>query len=284
MSTVAVTGASGAIGSRVVSELAAGGTDVLAIVRRPGSAPAGPGICERAAHYDDPDSLTGAFYGAQSLVFIGSDGEADRMLMHHHHILTAAMSNGIARIVFLSSQDADPSSPFCYAHPYAVTESWLHTSGAHTIIVRAGLYSEFLGRWVKSAAHEGSLRLPMSSGQVAPVARADVARALVAAVDSQEQSTYVVTGPRAYGLGGLARAAAKLTGTVVDSMPCHPGEFAAILAEREPSAWWRYAYSTMFDAIALGRFAAVTDDLRRLTGSAGIDLDEVLGSGGDNGF
>lgn len=277
MIAVAVTGASGAIGSRVVRELAAGGAHVLAVVRRPGAAPVGANISERIAHYGDPSSLTTAFHGAHALIFIGSDGEADRMLMHHHHILTAAASNSISRIVFLGSQDADPGSPFCYAHPYALTETWVRAISARAVIVRSGIYAEFFSRWVESAAHEGTLRMPIGSASVAPVARVDVARALVAAAaTSHEGSTYIVTGPRTYDLSGMARMVERTTGAFVDSLPCRASDFAVNLAKHEPSAWWRYAYSTMFEAIATGRFAAVTDDLRRLTGSSGLGFDEVF--------
>jgi len=278
--TIAVTGAAGNIGSRVACRLAAAGHDVVAIVRRPGAAPVGPHLREQLASYDEPEVLTAAMRGTDTLVFVGSDGPTDVMLMHHHHILGAAMENGVRRIVLLSSQDADAASPFCYARVYALTESWTTASCAEPIIIRAGLYGEFLGSWIREAGRSGILRLPMASAKVAPIARRDVADALIAGCALRAPSgNYTVTGPRALDLRALAEASAGWAGRPVDSESCSAEQFAADLAREEPDPWWRYAFSTMFAAIEENRFGSVTDDLRTLTGNGGMTLEQTLAAG-----
>lgn len=278
--TVAVTGAAGHIGSRVAGRLAAGGHDVVAIVRRAGAAPVGPHLREQIASYDDPEALTAAMRGTDTLVFIGGDGPTDVMLMHHHHILGAAMGNGVRRIVLLSSQDADAASPFCYARVYALTESWTTASCAEPIIVRAGLYGEFLGGWIREAGRSGVLRLPMASAKVAPIARRDVADALIAGTRLRQLSpSYTVTGPHALDLRALAEASAGWAGRPVDCESCSAEQFAAHLARDEPDPWWRYAFSSMFAAIEENRFGTVTDDLRLLTGNSGMTIEQTLAAG-----
>lgn len=272
-----VTGAAGAIGSRVARELAAGGTPVTGIVRRVGAAPAVAGLHEAVAPYDDPHALARAFDDAQTLIFVGSDREADAMLVHHHNIVTAAAASGVERVVLLSSQDADPKSPFCYARTYALTEAWVNALCPNATIVRAGLYAEFFGRWVQEAAQAGRMTLPMTSSKVAPVARSDVAAALVACATGQHPAmVYTVTGPESFDLRSLAKVAEALAGAPVPATTCSAEDFARALVAVKPDPWWRYAYSTMFLAIADGRFGACTDDLFTLTGSRGIAFQDAL--------
>lgn len=218
-------------------------------------------------------------HGADALIFIGSDGEADRMLSHHQNILGAARRAGVGRVVLLSSQDADENSPFCYAHTYAVTERWLRKSHPSSVVVRAGLYAEFFGRWVIDAAGVGVLSLPMPTEAVAPVAKADVAAALVGALRAPPAAStvcHVVTGPHAYDHDQLAYLATQLEGRPVASRPVSTAEFAQGMLATGVSPWWRYAFETMFAAIERGSFAATTDSVRHLTGRAPIPFRRVL--------
>lgn len=274
---VAVTGGAGGVGSLVTAGLSARGVDIVALVRDRRRARA-PGIEAALVEYDDRASLDTALAGADRLVFIGSDGAADRMLVHHRNILEAATQAGVERIVLLSSQDADPDSPFCYAHTYAVTEAWLPASCPQPVVVRAGLYAEFFGRWVLEAMDAGELSLPMRTGSVAPIARSDVAAALVAAVADPDFQpiAQVVTGARSYDHDQLAGLASELAGRPVRSIPCTPDDFAGALLLSEPSPWWRYAFQTLFAAIELGAFAACTDTLTRLTGRGPLDFAAAL--------
>lgn len=274
---VAVTGAAGAIGSLVTAGLGRRGLDIVALVRDPRRVRT-PGIRAAPAEYTDRASLDAALAGADRLVFIGSDGEADRMLVHHRNILEAAGRAGVERIVLLGSQDANPGSPFCYAHTYAVTEGWLRAACPEPVVLRSGLYAEFFGRWVLAAVDTGELSLPMGAGSVAPIACSDVAAALVAAVTQPEcpREPQVLTGPRSYGHDQLAEVATGLAGRPVRSSPCAPDDFAEALLRREPSPWWRYAFQTMFAAIELGAFAECTGTFARLTGRSPLEFGAAL--------
>ncbi len=263
----AVTGAGGAIGSQVVAALAGQGHEVVALVRDP-LRPLPPAVDRAVVDYSARDSLVAALRGVARLVFIGSDGEADRVLVHHRNIVHAAGRAGVARVVLLGSQDADPASPFCYAHTYATTEEWLASACPEPLVVRAGLYAEFFGRWVLAASVAGELALPMGGGRVATVARRDVADCLVAAVTGPagQPPVRVLTGPQAFDHSELAAVAADLAGRAVTSRPCDPGRFARDLLESEASPWWRYAFQTLFAGIAAGGFGERTDDVLDLTG------------------
>lgn len=271
---VAVTGAAGAIGSRVAGLLSAEGIPVTALVRD--SVRAHPSATAAVVDYADPPSLDAALRGVDTLVFIGSDGKSDRVLAHHHNILRAARRAGVHRIVLLSSQDADAESPFCYAPVYADTEQDLRESCAEPVVIRAGLYAEFFGRWVMDAARSGELSLPTAAA-VVPIGRTDVAHALAtAAVTATPPDLATITGPAAFGLEALTALASRLGGSGVQGTIITADEFRHRLIETGTDPWWSYAFASMFESIDQGRFAAVTTDLTTITGRAPQSFEAVL--------
>jgi NAD(P)H dehydrogenase (quinone) len=117
MVRIAVTGARGRLGGQVARMLAARpDCQVVALSRR--EPPAGPqpgNVSEVWTDYDDPASLHAGLHAVDRLVFISSDGDAARVIVHHHNVIQAAAANGVAHIIALSGLDADLGSPFCYA-------------------------------------------------------------------------------------------------------------------------------------------------------------------------
>ncbi len=273
---MAVTGAAGAIGGRVVGLLTADGVPVTALVRD--ARRAHRSATAAVVDYADRASLDGALQGADTLVFIGSDGRADRVLAHHHNILCAATSAGVRRIVLLSSQDADAESPFCYAPVYADTEVQLAESCPEPVVLRAGLYAEFFGRWVLDAARSGELALPMRA-PVAPIGRADVASALASAAVGPTPRLATITGPAAFELDQLSALASRLGGRQVRANTITPDEFRHRLIETGTDPWWSYAFTSMFESIDQGRFAEVTPDLTAVIGRMPDSFEDVLRRG-----
>ena len=170
---IAVTGASGQIGSQVVRLLAGEQAhQVVALSRRvlpSGRWPAG--VSARAADYADLEALSTALRGADTLVFVSSDGPVAQVMVHHHNVIRAARASGVAHIVALSGLDADPCSPFCYAVSYGYTERLLAGSGCLVSIARASIYSEFFTGFLTRARAGGQVRLPAADGRISLVSR-----------------------------------------------------------------------------------------------------------------
>jgi len=223
-----VTGATGRLGRLVVPHLA--GAEVVEMSRR-------------NADYGDPQALNRAMRGADKLVFISSDGEAARVLLHHQNVIAAAKDAGIAHVILLSGVDADVDSPFCYAHTNGVTENLLRESGMDFSIARAALFTEFFMGLVDQTGG----RLPMADARITLIPRDTVAQALAALALSPPTGTHRdVTGP-------LAVTLQDLNGTDVS-----PAEFITALAQGGEEAWWIYAYASMFESIREQRWASVT--------------------------
>jgi NAD(P)H dehydrogenase (quinone) len=120
---IAVTGASGQIGGQVVRLLAGEQAhQVVALSRRvlpSGRWPAG--VRAGAAGYADPEALSTALRGVDTLVLVPGDGPVAQVMARHHNPVRAARASGVAHVAALSGLDADPCSPFCYAVSYGHT-------------------------------------------------------------------------------------------------------------------------------------------------------------------
>src|SRR4051794_8072005 len=98
--TIAVTGATGGVGSRVLRHLLAVGDSppLVALARRPGAVPRA--VPTRFADYDDPAALRAALAGVRTLVFISSDGVAETMLRQHHNVIAATAAAGVEHVIY----------------------------------------------------------------------------------------------------------------------------------------------------------------------------------------
>jgi NAD(P)H dehydrogenase (quinone) len=278
---IAVTGATGQVGGQVVRLLAAEQPhQVVALSRR--GLPSGQWperVSARAADYADPQALGTALRGSDTLVFVSSDGPVAEVMVHHRNVIRAARDSGVAHIVALSGLDADLSSPFCYAVSYGYTEQLLAESGCPVSIARASIYTEFfLGFLVRSRA-SGQLRLPAADGRISLVSRADVARCLAAlAVAPASGRHHDITGPQSLDLAKIAALATREWDTPLEYARITPSEHCAEMAIAGEDPWWMYAYSTMFASIREQRWAAVSDEVDRLTGCSPTPVHETLAS------
>ena len=156
---VVVTGANGFVGSHVCAALAERGATVRAVVRRPGTAPSGPGVEERVGDFSDPDLAASLVRGAAAVVTtvhpLGADRATQvRVAVEGTPVLArAARDSGVARLVHLSTAavydrspgvgDVDERSPLVGddANAYAVTKrdtdhALARVSGLTTVLLR----------------------------------------------------------------------------------------------------------------------------------------------------
>src|SRR5688572_27710931 len=157
---IGVTGASGAVGSRVVRHLLARADPptVVALARRPHAVPEVAHLTARRADYDDPPSLRDAFTDIRTLVFISSDGVAESMRRHHEHVIAAAIDAGVDHIVYTSIVDVSPDSRFYYAAVHRETEALLAESGLSHCLARTSIFADFfVSTWIAPALDEGTL-------------------------------------------------------------------------------------------------------------------------------
>ncbi|WP_406400153.1 NAD(P)H-binding protein [Streptomyces uncialis] len=261
---IAVTGAAGSLGGRVVQLLAdRADVDVVAMTRRRLPAEALPPQVEVAvADYADPPALRAALKGVDTLVLVSSDGPDARVLLHHRNVVAAVAAERVGHVAALSSVDADMASPFCYAVVNRLTEDLLLASGVPCSFARASLYIEFFQAWLTEARATGLLRLPAADGRISLVARDDVARALAAlAVGEPTGRHHDITGPESVDLAGIASIAAEAWETPVVYVDIPADTYCAETAATGLDPWWLYG---LFVHVRLGARAALGSSPKRL--------------------
>ena len=237
----AVTGATGALGSRVARRLAERGVPQLLIARDPARLPDLPAAGHRGpAAYADRADVRAAVDGATTLVLV-SGRPTGRRLEEHATVVEAAAEAGVERVLYVSLLGAAPDAVYRNARDHWLTEQYLAAHGLRHTVVRAGIYASTPA---SLADDELVVRGPGGTGRVAFVAHEDIAAVITALIveDTGEHDGAVleVTGPE------------------------------ALTLEEEVEAWISW-----YLAIAHGGLATVTDVVPRLTGAPATRVADI---------
>jgi NAD(P)H dehydrogenase (quinone) len=266
--TIAVTGATGGLGSRVLRHLMARGDSppVVALARRPEAVPVA--VPTRRADYDDPAALRAALVAVRTLVFISSDGVAEIMLRHHHNVIDAAAAAGVDRVVYTGIIDTHPGSGFYSAPVHRATEAALAATGLSLCLARTSVFADFfVSTWIESALADGTLALPARAGRMSLVTRDDVALAVAAAAVTRREGVFELTGPAALTTREACEHTALVTGRPLRFQALDEPTYRRKLASGGAPPWLADAYASMFAAVEQGRFAALSTDVEALTGT-----------------
>jgi NAD(P)H dehydrogenase (quinone) len=279
---IAVTGATGALGRRVVDRLA--GRDEVRlrlVVRDAARAPRVPGaeVAAVPAGYADAPGLTAALSGVHTLYLV-SAAEAEDRLQQHLTAVAAAAAAGVQRVVYTSFLGAAPDAVFTLARQHAATEAALAATGVRTTVLRHAMYADFVPFFAVAEDGRAVIAAPADDGRASFVSRDDLAdvAAAVLGEDSPALDGAVVdvTGPEALSLDDAAAVLADVTG--------RPAVYrrqtvAEAWATRRPSGhpdWEIEGWVTSYRAIAGGEMARVTDAVPALTGHPARTVAEHL--------
>ncbi len=275
--TLAVTGATGAIGGMVARALADRGVEQRLVVRRPERAPDLPGAHVVQASYGDHEASVAALRGVSTL-FMVSAAEAKDRREQHLDVVDAAVEAGVQRIVYTSFAGASPESTFTLGRTHFATEEHIKQHGLAYTFLRDNFYLDVLPWFVDD---EGLLRGPAGEGRVAAVARADVARVAVEVLTdppAHAGATYDLTGPEALTLAEVAETITRVTGREARYLE-ETLEEAYESRRRWRAEQWQYdAWVSTYTSIAVGEVATVTDHVERVTGHAPMSLEDLLRS------
>ncbi len=145
MTTIGITGATGALGSLVLDDLLARGvpaTNLVALVRDSAKAAgrAATGIDVREANYDHAASWPPVLEGIDTLLLI-SASEPGARVPQHTAVIEGAKAAGVQRIVYTSLLRAD-TSQLALAPEHKATEELLAASGLAVTVLRNSWYTE----------------------------------------------------------------------------------------------------------------------------------------------
>src|SRR4051794_3945881 len=195
--TIAITGATGAVGRRVAARLDA----PRLVVRDAARAPEGFDV-RVASDYGAFAEMRDALAGVDTLFLIPAAEAPDRV-DRHRTAVDAAVAAGVRRIVYLSFLRAAPDATFTLARDHWATEEHIRAGGLAWTFLRMNLYLDFIPNMV---GEDGVIRGPAGNGRVSAILRDDVASAAAAVLssDGHERRTYDLTGPASFSLAEAA--------------------------------------------------------------------------------
>ncbi|MEJ7647541.1 MAG: SDR family oxidoreductase [Nakamurella sp.] len=282
MSTIAITGATGALGTHVVEALldrgiAAG--DIVALARNTMKAAplAEKGVTVRAFDYDAPDAS--ALAGVDRLLLI-SGNEFGKRVAQHTAVIDAAKEAGVALVAYTSvDSPAEPlsSSTNPVAPEHAGTEEYLAASGVDHVLLRNGWYNEnYLGE-LQTAAQSGGVLSSAGDGTVASASRRDYAEAAAAVLTADApKPLYRLAGDVASSTADRAAALTEVLGRPISVNQVTPEQQNEILTGAGLDAGTAGFAVAVDQAVARGELAGSGNDLSTLIGRPTTPLIDTL--------
>ncbi|NCT89433.1 SDR family oxidoreductase [Cellulomonas sp. APG4] len=280
MTTFAVTGASGKLGRRVVTELLDRGVpahDVVAVVRDPARATdlAERGVEVRVGDYARPETLTPALSGVDRLLLVSGSEPGNRVALHGA-VIDAAVAAGVSRIAYTSILDAGASSnPLAGEH--RGTEELLRASGLPTTLLRNGWYAENYTDQIAASLDRGVLLSAAGDGRISAAPRADYAVAAAAALldDAPGDRVHELGGP-SFDLDELAATVTEVTGRPLVHRSLPAAEYVAALVEAGLDQGTATFLAALDTSVAAGDLETDSRDLEQLLGRPVTPLADVV--------
>lgn len=268
MNRVLVIGGTGSIGRAVVTQLAAAGADVRAMVRDPDTAGLPPTVEVLRGDLTLPETLDESLHNTEAVFLVWTAPPAavgaalDRITKHAR------------RIVYISAPLKTPH-PFFQAslpNPMSVLheniERVIQQSGVEWTFLRPGmLASNALGWWAPQIRSGDVVRWPYLAASTAPIDERDIASVGVRALleNGHAGADYVLTGPQSLTQFEQVSTIGRAIGRSLSIEELSPED-----ARRQWAATWPAPVVDMllksWDA-AVGQPAFVTNSVAEVTGT-----------------
>lgn len=273
--TIAVTGASGQLGRRVVElllESKAG--KVVAVTRTPEKLAdlAGKGAEVRQGDFDHPKELERAFTGVDRVLIVSTDALAHPRGRHAHHAdaVKAAENAGVTHAVYTSYLGPRPMTGLSVSNDHFQTELAIAQSKMTWTFLRNNMYTDVLLWSLPQTIASGTIYSATNGQGRSYVTREDCARAAVGALLSDFEGHRIldITGPAAVTQDEIAAIASEIAGKPVKHVALSPQDMKkGMIASGMPEmlAEVMLEFDTM---TAEGYLAVVTPTVKDLTGRA----------------
>lgn len=228
---ILVTGATGHLGRLIITSLLERGADPQSIVAGVRDVTKGADLGVRVVHldYTDPDSVSAALEGIDSVVLVSSSAVGQRVAQHQA-VIEAAQHAGVSKFVYTSAPKA-ATSELILAPEHKATEELISAAGLPAVILRNNWYTENYAADLARASATGVLAAGVGEGRVASASRTDFAdaAAVVALEDGHIGEVYELGGDVSWNYGELAVAMSEVAGRPIAYQPLTAEEQRAAL-------------------------------------------------------
>jgi uncharacterized protein YbjT (DUF2867 family) len=264
MNRILVIGGTGTVGSQVLSQLAATGAQVRAMVRDPGAARLPPQVAVVRGDLTLPETLNSCLDGID-VVFLVWTAPAAAVAPALERIAKHAR-----RIVFLSAPIKTAHPLFQEPNPLRAMveqiESLIETSGLEWTFLRPGMFAaNALNWWAPQIRAGDAVRWPHLAVPTAPIDERDIAAVAVRALceEGHAGAEYVLTGPQSLSQFDQVSTIGRVIGRSMRIEEISPDEARQELLNIMPAG----AVSMLLNAwaAASGPRAFVTSTVRDIT-------------------
>jgi len=176
---IAVTSASGQLGSAIATQLIAenGKENVIAIARSPERAKH-LGVEVRKGDYNNREEFIAALKGVDKLLLISGMDEPQKRIQQHRNVIEAAKFNGVQKIVYTSIAGDETRTAFSpIVNSNRQTEEDVQNSGLEWVIGRNGIYIEPDLEYLDHYIAAGEIRNSAGDGKCTYTSRSELAYA-----------------------------------------------------------------------------------------------------------
>ncbi len=217
---IVVFGATGTIGTPLVTELLAKGVQVRAVTSDPAKVDAlqKQGCEAVVTGFDDPDALAQACAGAQK-AFLVTPAHID-MRQWKENVIAAASSAGVKHVVMATGLGASPKARLTFGIWHSDSQETLKASGMDWTLVQPTYFIQNLLWQADSIAADGVYHDDLG-GPVSWVDARDIADVAVEALigEGHEGKAYGLTGAEALDGAAIAALLGKATGRTITVQP-----------------------------------------------------------------
>lgn len=278
-----ITGASGHLGSKVVTELGklVPKNDIRLGVHTPTKAVAfqRAGYQVVAIDYADISTMMTAFTGIDVLIYIPSlTYEIQGRINEFENTLSAMTSAGVKNIVDVSFIADQYNNPFQMASYYAYLPARLASSPFSYAVVKNSLYADPLVPYLPELIQRQNIIYPVGDQAMSFISRQDSAEAIANVAVKRylrdRGQNYLLTMKQNYNMVELSTIMTKVTGQQIGYAPTTLKEFADIYRSEGDGD----ELASMYHAAALGLMDATTADFQHITGHTPQTMTEFLAS------
>lgn len=265
---ITVFGATGKIGSELITLLSQATIDTIAVTRNMDKAVKLPFVQWIQADIADEQSLYATMENSDA-VFLLSGSSAD-FVDEQKNVIRVAKKSGVKHVVKLSSGAADKDSPWYIPRTHGEVEDFLVSSGMYFTMLRPnGIMQNWLGGIAESVQKERKFYESTGSGRRAHVDRRDIAEVAFTCLTRPAENynkVYLLTSGKAVNYFEVAEAIGNAIGETVEYIPVSL-EQARLEMEKQGMPPALIDTFIAYDTAQLnGETAVVSDSVSRVLG------------------
>lgn len=278
---IAVTGATGHLGSEVVEKLSQkiDQSQIVALVHNKAHAKK---LIEqnyeiRAIDFADESSLNKAFSGIDTLVYIASKTYSilDRV-KELENVLAAMKENNVVNLVAMSFIADQEDNPFVMSPFYGYLPRRLAGTNLNYAIAKNSLYADPLVPYLPELIQRKGLIYPVGNQPMSFISIEDSAEAIATMALKKDilnsRKSYLLTQSRSYTMPELGAVMTKVTGHEIGYHPVSVEEFGKIYASEGDGS----ELASMYKGGAMGYLHGLSDDFAHIIGHEPETMEHFL--------